>query len=826
MIDSLVEDLRYAFRSLRRTPAFTAAALATLALGIGANTAIFSLIEAVMLRTLPVEAPDELQFVAIGLPGRDGDEITTASNYPWFERVRQRTDVFADVTAFNIRNFKVASESGADTVVGQYVSGNYHALVGVPIALGRGFSAENDRGPGSSPIAVISDGYWSRRFDRRADVIGQALVVGGRSLTIVGVTAPGFEGMVPGRSVEITLPLSIRIQDEPDFLTWLDSWTSMPLVARLKPGVDARQAEAALQSVFREHMSQPETQGFSRTRDGQLRTALLLPAARGQARLRNDYDLTLTVLMGMVGVVLLIACINIANLLIVRGAARAREIAVRISVGASRGRLLRQFLTESILLAVGGGAFGFILAGWGTRFIAGLFRENQNPIVIDAQPDGTVLLFASVLSVMTGVLFGLAPAFGATRIAPTRALKTGSAGNGVSYRSIGRQALAAGQIALSLVLIFGAALLVRTLQNLQSVDGGFDADHVVVFALDARDTTFPADRVSGLCSDVLDRLRRRPGVSSASCSTMSPIDTAMEGRVIGIPSPPAGAPSDDTVLANTVTPDYFRTLGIQLLRGRLFTAQDTAVTTRVAIVNETVARTYFGDVDPVGRALAWGRKPDPTLALTVVGVVRDARQSLRDTPPPMVYQPLSQILEPPQDLTAAVRTTGNPAAVAGLVRGEVSALSRDVAVSWVRTMQQQIDASLMSERLVATLSAAFGALALLLACLGLYGVISYDVTRRRKDIGIRLALGATRATVVAEVLRQVGTIALTGLAVGLIGAWFASQLVSSLLFGLTARNPATLVMTALTLAFTAMLAGYLPARRAAQVDPAFTLRAE
>jgi putative ABC transport system permease protein len=826
MLDSLAQDLKYALRSLKRTPQFTAAAVMTLALGIGANTAIFSLIEAVMLRTLPVVAPDELQFVAIGLPGRTGDEITTASNYPWFERVRQRTDVFAGVTAFNIRSFKIASESSAETVVGQYVSGNYHAVAGVPMALGRGFSSENDRAPGSSPIAVISDGFWARRFNRRADVIGQAVVAGGRPLTIVGVTAPGFEGMVPGRSIEITLPLSIRIQDEPDFLTGLDSWTSMPLVARLKVGVDVRQAEAALQSVFREHMSRPETQGFSRTRDGQLRTALLLPAARGQARLRDDYNLTLTVLMGMVGVVLLIACINVANLLIVRGATRVREIAVRISVGAGRGRLLRQFLTESILLAISGGAIGFLLAGWGTRFIAALLRENQNPIVIDAQPDGTVLVFAGGLSALTGVLFGLAPAFGATRIAPTRALKTGSAGNGISHRSIGRQALAAGQIALSLVLIFGAALLVRTLQNLKGVDGGFETDNVVVFALDARDTTFPAARMSSLCTDVIERLRRRPGVSLASCSTMSPIDTAMEGRVIGIPSPPAGAPSDDTVLANTVTPDYFNTFGIQLLRGRLFTARDTAVTTRVAIVNETVARTYFGDVDPVGRSLAWGRKPDPTSALTIVGVVRDARQSLRDTPPPMVYQPLAQILEPPQDLTAAVRATSNPALVAGLVRDEVSALTRDVAVAWVRTMRQQIAASLMSERLVALLSAAFGALALLLACLGLYGVISYDVTRRRKDIGIRLALGATRATVVADVLRQVGIIATTGLVVGLIGAWFASQLVSGLLFGLTARDPATLVITALTLAFTAMLAGYLPARRAAQVDPALTLRAE
>ena len=367
MFDMLRQDLKYAARSLRRTPGFTAAAVVTLALGIGANTTIFSLVEAVMLRRLPVSAPDELQFVAIGLPGRTGDQLTTASNYPWLEQVRQRTDVFAGVTAYNIRDFKVASDAGAERVVGQYVSGNYHGLVGVPMALGRGFTSEDDRTPGSSPIAVISEGYWARRFARRGDIIGQRLVVGGRALTIVGVTAQGFEGLQPGRSIEITLPLSIRVQDEPDFLTWFDSWISMPLVARLKPGVDARRAETVLQSVFQEHMSRPDTRGFSRTADGQLRTAMLLPAARGHDRLRNDYDLPLAVLMGMVGVVLLIACINVANLLVVRGTARAAEVAVRMSAGASRGRLVRQFLTESLVLATSGGAIALVLAGWGTR---------------------------------------------------------------------------------------------------------------------------------------------------------------------------------------------------------------------------------------------------------------------------------------------------------------------------------------------------------------------------------------------------------------------------------------------------------------------------
>jgi predicted permease len=800
----------------------------TLALGIGANTAIFSLIEAVMLRRLPVAAPGELLFVAIGVPGQPGDRLTTASNYPWFEQVRQRTDVFAGAAAFNIRDFKVAPDAGAgaERVVGQYVSGNYHGLVGVPMALGRGFTSEDDRVPGSSPIGVISDGYWSRRFGRRSDVIGRELVVGGRALTIVGVTAAGFEGMQPGRSIEITLPLSVRVQDEPELLTSLDTWTSMPLVVRLKRGVDVRHAEAVLQSVFQEHISRPETREFSRTPDGQLRRAMLLPAARGHDRLRNEYDLPLAVLMGMVGVVLLLACINVANLLFVRGAARAPEVAVRASVGATRGRLVRQFLTESLLLAMSGGALALIFAAWGTRIVATLFRENQNPIVIDVQPDSVVLLFAAALSVVTGIVFGLLPAVRATRVAMIPALRPGAIATGPLHSLSGRYTLVAGQLALGLVLTFGAALLVRTLQNLQTLDGGFTTDTVLVFRLDARDTRFPAARMAALCGSALDRLRARPGVIAASCSTMSPIDTAMEGRILGMPTPPPGTRTDDIVLANTVTPDYFRTFGIQLARGRLFTPQDTATSARVAIVNEAVARAYFGDADPVGRTIAWGRKPDPSGALTVVGVVRDARQSLRQSPPRMVYQPLEQISDAPEDLTAAVRTAEDPAALAGIVRGEVHALSRDVAVPWVRTMREQIEASLVTERLLATLSGAFGALALLLACVGLYGVISYDVTRRRRDIGIRLALGATRAEVLGGVLRQVGTIAIAGLGTGLVAAWFASQLVSDFLFGVTARDPFTLGAAFFLLAVTALLAGYMPARRAAQVDPAVTLRAE
>ena len=820
MFDTLVQDVKYAARSLRRTPAFVTAAIATLALGIGANTAIFSLMNAVLLRTLPLRAPEELYFVAHGV----GDsQVLTVSNFPWFERVRAHDEVFAAVAGYNIRDFKVASDQGAQRVYGQYASGNYHAAIGAPLALGRGFTSEDDRAVNNAPIAVISDGFWTRRFGRDPQVIGHTLLVGGRAVTIVGVTAPGFDGMAPGRAIEITLPLSMRIRDEPDFLTNLDSWTSMPLVVRLKPGVDRRRAEAVIAAAFREHVAQPGI-GFARTPRG-TRTARLLPAAQGQDRLRNDYQIPLSVLMGMVGAVLLLACVNVANLLLVRGTGRAREMAVRTAVGATRPRLVRQLLTESLMLAAVGGALGALLAGWATRFVSTLFLENQNPIAIDVQPDGTVLLFAAGLSLLTGVAFGAIPAIRATFVTLGPALRLSGTGAIAARSSSGRRALVAIQIAVSVVLVFGAALLVRTQRNLQNVDGGFATENVLVFSLDARDTTFPLERMTALCTDTLTRLRRQTHTMAAACSTMSPVDTAIEGRVLGIPAPPPG-PGANQVFANTVTPEYFDTFGITLVRGRLFTNQDTASSTRVAIINESVAKSFFGDSDPVGQSIGFGSRPNPSRALTVVGVVRDARHALRDAPPKMVYQPLDQTLEPPEALTAAVRTTGNPAALASFVRQEVRALNSDVAVMWVRTMRQQIAAATTIERLLATLSTWFALLALLLACIGLYGVISYDVASHARDIGIRLALGADRSVVLAGVLRPTMTIIGIGLALGLVGALLTSRLVETLLFELTARDPVTLVVAIVTLGSASLLAGYLPARRASRIDPAVALRAE
>ena len=411
----------------------------------------------------------------------------------------------------------------------------------------------------------------------------------------------------------------------------------------------------------------------------------------------------------------------------------------------------------------------------------------------------------------------------ATLVSLTPALKQRSTGAIPTRRASGRKALVAAQIAVSVVLVFGAGLLVRTQRNLQNVNGGFATENVMVFSLDAHDTTFPLERMTALCTETLARLRRQRPASAAACSTMSPVDTAFEGRVLGIPAPPPG-PGANRVLANTVTPEYLGTFGIGLVRGRFLTSQDTASSTRVAVINESVAKAFFGDSDPVGKQIGFGSRPDPDRTLTVVGVVRDARHALRDTRRWCISLWASASLRPA--LTAAVRTTGDPAALASLVRQEVRALSPDVAVMWVRTMRQQIAAATTSERLLATLSTAFAVLALLLACIGLYGVISYDVASHTREIGIRLALGAERSAVLAGVLRPTVTIIGIGLALGLVGALLTSRLVETLLFELTSRDPVALAATVVTLSAAALTAGYLPARRASRIDPATALRTE
>lgn len=772
LLTTLWQDLRHAARSLRRTPAFTGAAVITLALGIGANTAIFSLIQAVILRTLPLAAPDEVHFVVHGA----GDDMGRSANYRWLERVRARTDVFAGVTAYSHRVFKVASDAGAEQVFGQHVSGNYHGLIGVPIALGRGFVSENDRTPGASPVAVISDGYWSRRFARSPAAIGQTLVVGGHRVTIVGVTTPGFLGMAPGDAVDITLPLSMRLLEEPDFLEWMDAWIGMPILVRLKDGVTVDVASQAVALAYREYMTEPFNADFRLASDGRPTTATLLSAAHGDGDLREEYQTALQVLMGMVGLVLLIACVNVANLFLARGAVRSREVAVRMSVGARRARVLGQFVAEGLVVSVAGGAIGFLLANWGTTLISTLLQAGMEPVLIDTHPDVTVLMFTAGLSLVAGLAFSVAPAWAASRVEPGPTLKDAAAERHTAHRSW-QQTLVAAQIALCLVLDFGAGLLMHTLQNLRTVDGGFESDGVVTFALDASDTPVAAERLAPLCAEIIARLDERPDMNGGTCSTMSPISAYTQRRVItvdGVPSAPGEPP---TVYANSIDAAYFQTFGMTIVSGRAFDGRDTEASERVAIISETAAERYFGGIDPIGRTFRWGRR-DPSAPVTIVGVARDALLTLRDAAPAMIYTPLSQRAFAGDNLLAAVRATGPAPAIAAAIRDAVRASSRDVALTYLRSMDEQIEAVLVSERLLSLLSAVFAGLALLLACVGLYGVTSYEVAQRRREIGVRMALGADRTMVLLGVMRRTALVTVAGLAAGATGALLASQAVA------------------------------------------------
>jgi len=810
--DWLWQDVRYSLRLMKRAPAFTAVAIISLGLGIGANTAIFSLIDVVLLRSLPVAHPDELYFIAHG----EGDVPSTSSNYPLLERYRS-APVFSGITAFRTRTFRVSTEGTVELVPGQFVSGNYHAVVGAPIIYGRGFVSEPDRPAGDAGTAVISEGYWVRRFGRAPDVLGQTLTVEGRTVTIVGVTAAGFGGFVPGTSVEITLPLSLYVLNDVKFLEAHDGFTSMPIVARLRDDVSESQALAAADTLFQRFMEEPAVRWARGTAYSRAR---LVPAGRGGHRLRQQYRVPLLALMGMAALVLLIASANIANLLLARSSARAREVAMRLCAGAGRWRLVRQFLTESVVLALAGGAAGLLFAHWGTALIVTLFSSWQQPLVLDVSMNLRVFAFASGIALATGLAFGVAPALGATAVDLTPILKGSQAGSATGGLSLVNRSIIVAQVALCVVVVAVAALLGQSVRNLKAQQAGFDPARVLLLDLDASPSR-PASERRALYAEVLDRLATLPGVTSASASTMTPIHTAGTYRGLALAGLP-NTPDARGVFANEVSGQYFQTLGIRVLRGRAFTEQDVALNRRTAVINERTARYVFGDADPIGQTIAWASAPnDP---IEVVAVVEDTRRStLREEAPRMVYTPLSNV---PGGVQVAIKTAGEPMAVTGGVRDLVRRVSPDLVIAAVRTMDDQIDSSLVRERALTVLSSGFALLASVLACVGLYGVMSFHVARRTREIGIRLTLGEPPRSVLAGILRYTTILSLLGIAVGIACALVATEIVSAFLYGLSARDPLTLVGVSVALYATALTAGYLPARRAARIDPLHAIRTE
>jgi predicted permease len=818
-------DLRDAIRALRATPIVTIVAVLSLALGIGANTAIFSILDSLLLRSLPVRDPGRLAIVV------QGDGRPNSWTNPIWEQIRERQQLWEGAFAWGGTRFNLAEAGQTEFVDGVWASGGFFETLGVPAILGRTFTARDDaRGGGpDGAVAVISDGFWQRRFGGAADAIGATLTLERVPYTIVGVTPPEFFGVDVGRRFDVIVPLGTEplVRGRDSSLDQRSYWW-LGVMIRRKADQSHDQAIAALRGVTPQIREATLPNWRPQDQDGYLRDGFsLVPATTGSSFLRTRYQRPLLTIMVVVGLVLLIACANIANLLLARATARRHELSVRRALGASRLRLARQLLSESLLLAGLGAAAGLLFAQWGSRLLVRQLSTQTSAVFLDLALDWRVLGFTAAVAAATAVIFGTAPALRATRVQPNEALKEQGRGVAGEGRLGLGSALVILQVALSLVLVVAAGLFVRTFASLANLNLGFDGGRVLVVNVGARRSAVePAGRAAHY-----ERLRSAvaavPGVAEAAASMVTPVSGSTWQYRIEVAGGTPLSERDRGTYVNIVTPRWFATYATPVLAGRDFTDADRAGAPPVAIVNETFARKFLGGDSPLGRTIqeqGIGNRPSPP-PRQIVGLVKDAvYRSLREPVPPTMYLPLAQQEEIGSGVSFSVRAAaGAPALLTRSVASALEGIDRDLTLTF-RPLADQIDASLVQERLVAMLSGFFGALALLLAGLGLYGVTSYAVSRRRAEIGIRMALGAAPAGVVALVLRRVAWLVAAGIVLGSGVSLWAARFVSTLLFGLAPRDPATLAGAGVVLAVIGALAGWIPARRAARIDPARVLR--
>jgi predicted permease len=836
-MNGLTQDIHFALRQLRKSPGFTAVAVLTLALGIGANTAIFTVVNALLLKMLPVSQPEQL--VVVGDPSMtnsasNGTPRADIFSYPLYKELRDHNSVFTGLCAAasdnNIELDAGQAKTSVEKIRGRLVSGNYFPVLGLEPSAGRLLSAADDTVENSNPVVVLSYGFWQRRFALSPSIIGADLRLNGFPFTVVGVAPQGFDGDIVGDQMSVFIPLSMQpeiIRGRRYLISANRSWLN--LIGRLMPGITPAQAAANLNIVFQQAVKGPyggllSADDLSAIREDRM-TIPVAPGGGGISRVRSDYRVPLLLLMGIVGLVLLIACVNVANLLLARASARSREIAIRLAIGADWFRLMRQLLTESIVLSLLGGVAGSLLAVWGVRFLVALLGSNT---ALPLFPDARVLAFTVAISLATGIFFGFIPAFRGTRVQVSSTLKE----SGRSTRDRGSQfglgkGLIAGQVALSLLVLFAACLLVRSLQKIMAQDFGYDRTRMVLARTDPISAGYTNDSMKPLAQRLLARLASTPGVRAATYSTNGLFTGTESNDDILVPGFDPNS-KDRAANEDYVGPNYFGVVGIPLLTGRGIEEQDTAFSTRVAVVNEAMVKHFFAGENPIGRQFriddpAWLDKP-----MTIIGISRDARDhpsDLREKVKPRFYMAFQQVPDSTQ-IVFEGQVMGNPSTAVNSVVNQIKAVDPNLPITNSKALEDLVNDSAANQIALARLSVFFAGLALVLACVGLYGVMSYTVAGRTREIGLRMALGAARGDVLQLVLREGMLLVSVGLAIGIPLSLASSTLLHSFLFGLKGTDPLSLLAVILLLGIVAALAALIPARRASKIEPMIALRYE
>jgi predicted permease len=845
LLDELRADLRYAVRMLRRSPGFTTVAVASLALGIGANTIIFTLAKGVLLDRLAVPQPEQLRLFSI-IKGDhsplhrfwgdfyrtpDGQSITTSFSYPVYQLMRQQNlakPVLEDLFAFkDISSLTVTVDNHADVVTGQLVSGNFYQQIGIQPVLGRAIQPSDDATPGSGAVAVISDGLWARLFGRSPSVIGKTIQLNLIPITIVGVNPPGFTGASDAQlSPDVFLPFSMQptvIPQRPgSLLDKSDQWW-MQIMGRTRTGI----SDEAIRAAFATWLDQDIRATVPVAHDDKIPILVISSGSQGLAHASRAFAQPIYVLSALTAFVLLLACANLANLLLARSATRQREMSVRLALGASRSRVLRQVLTESLLLSFLGGLAGLILGYLGRNIIPHLLSSAWEPTPLNTRFDLRIFAFAAGISLFTGVLFGLAPAWQATRTDVNTGLKNSAASSTRRRRGLAGKSIVVFQIALSMLLIVSAGLFTRTLVNLNNSNLGFDPSHLLLFEIQAPPSRYPAPQDIALHQRIEDRLAEVPGVQSVTVSEEPLIAHRMSDADIH----PTDQPKDDPATGtdfNRIGRAFFQTYRMPLLYGRNFSHTDTATSPRVAIINQALAHKSYPGINPVGKSFSSDDDNDVPggVIYQIIGVSADAKYDQLRHDPPRTYYTLYQQSREEQFMSYTIKTQLSPAAILPSLRNAVQSIDKDLPLRDIRTQTEQIEASITQERLFATLTAAFGILALILACIGIYGIMAYNVASRTSEIGIRMALGARARQVLLMVLRESSWLAILGVAAGLAAAFGLTRFVRAMLYGLQPTDPTTLIVATLILLAIAIAAAYGPARRASRIDPMQALRHE